>query len=117
MYGRLIEALEQRFDIQTEDGRCEVQDVANHGIQSGFSGFLYTTEIVEFYNEHEDALLEYLNDMDITLAQCAEGADSLSDIQTQVVWICVECWCAQASDEIDSQDWVEEVLGDTLVAV
>ncbi len=97
----LFETLEQRFDLTTEDGRCEVQDIANYGIQSGFGDFIYTSELVEFYNQHEDELLEFLEDMDLSLAECSKDAHSLSDIQTQVVWIVVECWCAHQSDRID----------------
>ena len=106
MYGRLQEALEQRFDTSTEDGRGEVFDIRNHGISGGFSGFIYTHEITEFYNEHESDLLEYLSDMDYTLASLAEavGAESLTDITTGVVWCVVECWCAGLADELECEE-------------
>ena len=57
-YSTLNETLEKRFTDMDE-----VSDVATHGINSGYSGFLYNYEINEFFNEFETEIENYLEDI------------------------------------------------------
>ena len=41
---------------------AELADVAAHGADAGFSGFIYTSECAEFYDKHESDIYELLND-------------------------------------------------------
>ena len=52
----LEETLEARFT-----DRGEMEDIMNHGIQSGFNGFLYTYEIEAFFNEFENTKRQSIN--------------------------------------------------------
>lgn len=47
-------------------------DITNHGIQGGFSGFIYYTETVPFAKKHKTAILEMLADLANDLGEADE---------------------------------------------
>jgi len=55
MSSRLFDALDERFNDFDE---CK--DVQIHGMTGGFSGFIYTSEINEFFDEHKNEIEDYL---------------------------------------------------------
>ena len=96
-YPTLQETLARRFDDMDE-----VRDVSNHGINCGYSGFLYNYEIDEFYNaferEIEDVLIDELG---YTYEQLAADANSFQDIRNKCVWIVAESFCHHKVDLVD----------------
>ena len=91
----LIETLATRF--AGEEGRQEMDDINTHGISCGFSGFIYYSEINEFFNEFESEIEDFYYDAfgsewvkDSGLADC----DSFDAMRNQAVWGVVETYCA-----------------------
>jgi hypothetical protein len=99
----LILTLANRFDDPDE-----IRDVSNHGISGGFSGFLYTYEINDFYNEFEDEIEDMLVDeLDYTFEMLSEGVTSFQDFRNKCVWIVAESYCHQKVDEMDEATFNE----------
>ena len=48
--------LDHEFDTD------ELKDIVNHGMSAGVSGFIYTRDCVDKFNEHDDEIEEYLSD-------------------------------------------------------
>ena len=71
-YPTLDETLAKRFEPHTEDGLSEVRDISNHGIDAGFSGFLYYHETTSFFNEFEFEIEERLDDMGYTMSDLVD---------------------------------------------
>lgn len=67
----LINAVINRIGIDS------IEDVNNHGIDGGFSGFIYYTDTVNFYNRHKKDILKMAENMASEL-----GEDLLSMIQS-----------------------------------
>ena len=89
-YPTLQETLARRFEDMDE-----VRDISNHGINCGYSGFLYTYEINAFFDEFESEIEEYMFDMvgDGWLVDIANKSSNMQDMINTVVWIVVESWC------------------------
>lgn len=52
----------QQFDILGREFEVdELVDIANHGVSVGVSGFIYSTELMECYDKHEDTILDELD--------------------------------------------------------
>lgn len=100
----LQETLANRFNDPDE-----IRDVSNHGISGGFSGFIYTYEINAFYNEFEDEIVEYMEDMigDGWLVEIANKSSNMQDMQNTIVWTVVESWCHSKVDEMDEATFNE----------
>ena len=98
----LAKALDERF-LSDEDGRSDLVDIVNHGIASGFSGFIYSTELAEFFDEHESDIEDMLDDMDITLNDIVQDPQSwtFQEVKERSVWIVVENYCHCMFDELD----------------
>ena len=93
----LQETLEARFT-----DRDEMQDIATHGAMCGWSGFTYTWEINEFFNEFEDEIQDYYYEIfgdqwlkDSGAADC----DGFNSMRAHLVWGLIELWCGQKIDE------------------
>ena len=52
----MFDILGVEFDID------ELKDIVNHGMSAGVSGFIYTRDCVDKFNEHDDEIEEYLSD-------------------------------------------------------
>ena len=96
----LEETLAERFNDMDE-----ARDVSNYGLAGGFSGFIYHTEINEFFDRFEDEIQEYMYDMngDGWLVEIANKSSNIQDMITTVVYIMVESWCSTrlaVADEI-----------------
>lgn len=39
----------------------QLEDIANHGMSAGVSGFIYSSELHDIYERHEDEILEALD--------------------------------------------------------
>ena len=95
----LTEALDQRFDDLDE-----VKDVSNHGCQGGVSGFIYYSEIRNFFFKYEDEINTELFELDLDFTDAPhESRMDLNGLITWAVWVIVESYCHQkleAAEEI-----------------
>ena len=95
----LEETLVERFD-----DRDELMDITEHGMSSGFGGFIYTNEINEFFNEYESEIENYYYEIfgdswmiDSGAAEC----DSMDSIRTHLVYGLIEMYCHGKLDELE----------------
>ena len=102
----LEETLVERFD-----DRDEMMDITEHGMSSGFGGFIYTYEINEFFNEFENEIENYYYEIfgdswlvDSNAAEC----DSMDAIRAHLVWGMCEMWCLGKLDELE-EEMLEEM--------
>ena len=101
-YPTLDETLAKRFEPGTEDGLSEIRDISNHGIMGGFSGFIYTHEIIEFFNEFKYEIESRLDDMGLTLYDLSDSGDiNFDELMTTAVWSVVELWCHIVVETMD----------------
>ena len=49
---KLVDAVLEQLVIEPGDGGTELLDIAQHGIDGGYSGFTYYSDTLEFWNKH-----------------------------------------------------------------
>ena len=100
-YPTLQETLARRFEDMDE-----VRDISNHGINCGYSGFIYYYELNQFFNEFESEIEDYMFDMvgDGWLVDIANKSSNMQDMINTVVWIVAESWCHNKVDLIDEAE-------------
>ena len=87
--------LDREFDVD------ELRDIVNHGMSSGVSGFIYTRDNVEHFNNNDDVIEEYLSDWyydtlgerDYISAISQHGDNpvgSVDELKNRMVWAYVE---------------------------
>ncbi len=84
-------ALDQRFP-RSEEGLAELRDISRRGLSGGVGGFIYYNELNEFFTEHEAAIEETLQDMDVTLQMLIQNDPdgTFQTIRQNAVWLVVE---------------------------
>ena len=87
---RLNQALDARFN--GTEGLQELESITKHGMAGGVGGFIYSTELAEFFDEHENAIEETLTVMDIRLEDLVRDQTSwtFQEVKERSVWIVVE---------------------------
>ena len=102
MSSRLFDALDQRFNDFDE---CK--DVMNHGLTGGFSGFIYTSEINKFFDEHKNEIEDYLHMIlgDNYIKEVCKNFSTVDNIITQLVWYVVECYCTEKVLKAEAAWW------------
>jgi len=58
---RLINAVLDQLSIG-DDGGGTLEDIANHGIDGGFSGFVYYSETMQFYADNQELIRDQLKE-------------------------------------------------------
>lgn len=86
--GHLHTALSERFTDPDE-----IRDVANHGCIGGVSGFIWTSDNVRFFDEHEEEIYNYLNDCEMSMKDFAHNGSTIATLKNDMVWAVVELWC------------------------
>ena len=87
--------------LDVEFDTDELKDIVNHGMSAGVSGFIYTRDCVDKFNEHDDEIEEYLSDwysdnMDENNYIGAIASDgtfsvgSIDELKNRMVWMYVE---------------------------
>ena len=86
----LSDALSARFTDADE-----IKDVAYYGCAAGVSGFIYSTELAEFFDEHESDIEDVLDMFDVRLNQLVkdETAWTFQEMKESAVWYVVEEYC------------------------
>jgi hypothetical protein len=62
MNQNLYNAVVEQFGGEEEFEQC-FQDVCNHGIAGGFSGFIYYSETNKFYEDNRELIFEWIDEM------------------------------------------------------
>ena len=75
----------------------ELQDIVNHGMSAGVSGFIYTLECADKFDEHDDEIQDYLSDWchdngvgQSSFAYFAPDAEDIAQLKNKLVWAYVE---------------------------
>ena len=87
--------LDSEFDVDT------LKDIVNHGMSAGVSGFIYTRDCVNKFNEHDDEIEEYLSDwyhdnmgennyIGAIASNGTFSVGSVDELMTKMVWAYVE---------------------------
>ena len=61
-YSAMVEEVKGRLGVEDDPEYNILEDVVNYGADAGWSGFIYTSECVEFYETHEEAIYDLLNE-------------------------------------------------------
>jgi hypothetical protein len=86
--------LERALSLRFTDS-SEIRDVANHGCQGGVSDFIYSSELFEFFNEHESDIEDILEQLEVPLTQLVKDEEywTMQELRESAVWIVVEYYC------------------------
>jgi hypothetical protein len=85
---RLHDALTARFTDADE-----IKDVANYGCSGGVSGFIYSSELYDFFQEHEDDIEDTLDLFDVQYDDLVADAQTFQQYREAAVWFVVEQYC------------------------
>ena len=96
----LQKALSERFtDLD------EIRDVARYGCSGGVSGFIYSSELCDFFNQHELDIENLLGDLGFQPNDLVKDSEywSFQEMKESAVWVVVELYCESVVDsrEID----------------
>ena len=109
----------QTFDILGHEfDMDELNDIATHGCEAGVSGFIYSSELHDIYQEHEDTIMSYLDEHAFDLGE-ANGFrmvlnsmdrrgieyDTLQTFKENAVWMFVEMFAVQLLQRNGHPDW------------
>ena len=100
---RLFDALDERFtDVD------EIKDVYNYGCSAGVGGFIYYSEVREFFFEHEDEIEQYLYDTygDDLIKDLAKTNNSINQLINAMVWCVVETYCGTRLADLEESEAV-----------
>jgi hypothetical protein len=91
----MFDALAERFDDLDE---CK--DVAEYGMASGVSGFIYSTEIAEFFDKYEDEIETELDAFGFKYSDLVDTDEfwTMQELKEKAVWCIVEMYCHQRVD-------------------
>ena len=81
----------------------EIKDVANYGCIGGVSGFIYSTELAEFFDKHEDEIEDVMDDYGITYQELVPDAQTMQQYKEAAVWFVVEDYCQQALNVLEDE--------------
>ena len=89
--------LERVLSLRFTD-HSEIRDVARHGCIGGVSGFIYSSELFEFFNEHESDIEDILNELDMMYTDLLpnlseDDSYSFQQLREAAVWFVVEYYC------------------------
>ena len=83
--------LDREFELD------ELNDIVNHGMSAGVSGFIYFRETVGKFDEHDDEIQDYLSDWcydnsvgQSSFAYFAPDAEDIAQLKNKLVWAYVE---------------------------
>ena len=89
--------LDREFELD------ELNDVVNHGMSAGVSGFIYYSECVDKFDMHDDEIQDYLSDWyhdnvggdEGSFAFFAPDCEDVAQLKNQLVWAYVELKAAE----------------------
>ena len=93
---KLERALWERFGGTAKgfspEGMDDLITVAQYGCSAGVSGFIYSTELAIFFDEHEEDIEEVLQELQIPLTSLVKDLKrwTFQEMKETAVWIVVE---------------------------
>jgi hypothetical protein len=92
---KLQTALAERFTDPDE-----IRDVARHGCSGGVSGFIYSSELFDFFNQHEQDIEDLLDGLGLQLNDLVKDPEcwSFQELRESAVWVVVEVYCQSVVD-------------------
>ena len=87
----LQEALAQRFNDLSE-----MMTIAQHGCSGGVSGFIYSTELHDFFDTYNDEIWNTLEELDVHMSDLVGDIDrwTSQEVAEKACWIIVENYCS-----------------------
>lgn len=109
----------QTFDILGHEFDMDaLNDIATHGMAQGVSGFIYSSDLHDLYEEHEDTIMAYLDEHAFDLGEengfrmvlnsmDRRGIeyDTLQIFKENAVWMFVELFAVQLLQRNGHPDW------------
>ena len=83
---RTYDILGEEFDYD------ELKDVSNHGANTGWQGFTYSSDLYDKYEKYEDELMDRLDEYGYTVADAFQQHefDSLQEFKEWACWVYLE---------------------------
>ena len=99
--------LDQEFDTD------ELKDIVMHGMSAGVSGFIYTRECVDKFDENDDEIQDYLSDWVYdniggdrsSFEYFANECEDISQLKNKLIWAYVELKAHDILCEIKHPDF------------
>jgi hypothetical protein len=85
------------------DDPAEIKDVATYGVSVGVSGFIYYTEINEFFDAYEEQIESIMDMAGITYQDLVPNADNIQALKCSAVWFAVEDYCQMALNVLENE--------------
>ncbi len=84
----------------------ELKDICVHGMSSGFNGFIYSSELYDFFERYEDEIEDLLADADIALSQLVSRDETwtLQEIREKATWAAVELYAFNKINKEEEDD-------------
>ena len=91
----MFDALAERFDDMDE-----IKDVAEYGCSGGVSGFIYSTELAEFFDKYEDEIESELDVYGLKYEDLLDTSEfyTMQELKEKAVWCIVEMYCHNRVD-------------------
>ena len=91
----MYDALAERFDDWDE-----IKDVAEYGCSGGFSDFIYSTEIAEFFDKYEDEIEDALDNFGLKYGDLLDTSEfyTMQELKERAVWAVFHMHCMQRVD-------------------
>ena len=101
---RLEEKLDERFE--GDEGIDELRDIVKHGMSGGVGDFIYSSELYEFFEEHEDEIVDLLYDAGMPLCSLVEHDESwtLQHLREKSVWCAVELYAFNRLNNYEEEE-------------
>ena len=97
------------FDVIKNDYTIEeLNDIVEHGCVSGRAhSHIYYKDTVSFYDQHEDAILDYIRDAigsEFLTETFDNNEGSLTGYKNDIVWTFIELYAMELIDNIDNEE-------------
>ena len=100
--------LEATLDARFSDPEYpdELKDICVHGMSAGFSGFIYSSELYDFFEKYEDEIEDLLADADIALSQLVSRDETwtLQEIREKATWAAIELYAFNKINKEEEDD-------------
>ena len=97
----------------------ELNDIVEHGCASGCaSNHIYYTDTVSFYDQHEDAICEYVRDVtdpSYLTETFSNNEGNLTGYKNDIVWTFIELYAMELIDNIDNEEFESNEDADTFL--
>lgn len=107
MNNELIKAVYTQLNCENKkDFISTCKDIANHGANSGFNGFIYTQDTNEFCDKYQDLIDGLVDDSGLTYRHLSEDVNSMDIFKNNLTWFALESVASYVTDT-DSEWSVE----------